>query len=183
MINYLPGTTLEADLSKDDTEYILKSIFSTGGLVLSQVAQLAGLAPYDVQNWVKRGFCTPPVAKKYSKKQFCRIILINMLKECLPLGEIVRLLSYINGHLDDESDDMIDDDRLYVYLVRTVAAVNVFSEENVKRAAEAAVADYREPIPGGRARLVKVLSIMAFAYYTTELRRGVTSLMASLDSL
>ena len=183
MITRLPGTTIEADLSRDDTEYILKSIFSMGGLVLSQVAQLAGLEPYDVQNWVKRGFCTPPVSKKYTKKQFCRIILINMLKESLPLGEIVRLLSYINGHLNDERDDMIDDDRLYVYLVRAVAAVEVFSEENVKAAVENAIADYKEPVPGGRRRLFKVLSIMVYAYFSTVLQRNVAQRMASLDQI
>ncbi len=183
MITRLPGTTIEADLSRDDTEYILKSIFSMGGLVLSQVAQLAGLEPYDVQNWVKRGFCTPPVSKKYTKKQFCRIILINMLKESLPLGEIVRLLSYINGHLNDERDDMIDDDRLYVYLVRAVAAVEVFSEENVKAAVENAIADYKEPVPGGRRRLFKVLSIMVYAYFSTVLQRNVAQMMASLDQI
>lgn len=183
MITYLPGTTIEADLARDDTEYILKSIFSMGGLVLSQVAQLAGLEPYDVQNWVKRGFCTPPVSKKYSKKQFCRIILINMLKDCLSLGEIVSLLSYINGTLNDESDDMIDDDRLYIYLVRTLAGVDVFSEKNVEKAVEAAIADYNEPFPGGRTRLFKVLSIMTYAYYSTRIHRSASAMMASLDSI
>ena len=48
MITFLPGTTIEADLKRGDTEYILKSIFSMDGLVLSQVSQLAGVETYDV---------------------------------------------------------------------------------------------------------------------------------------
>ena len=181
MITYLPGTAIEADITRNDTEFILKSIFSVDGLVLSQVSKLAGVEPYDVQNWVKRGFLAPPVAKKYSKKQFCRIILINMLKDCLPLGEIVRLLSHINGKLSDESDDMIDDDKLYVYLVRTIASITVFSEQNVEIAAQAAVVDYDEPFPGGKKRLVRVLSIMTYAYYSTKIHRNAVALIAGLD--
>ncbi len=181
MITYLPGTKIEADISRNDTEFILRSMFSMGGLVLSQVSQLAGVEPYDVQNWVKRGFLTPPVSKKYSKKQFCRIILINMLKDCLPLGEIVSLLSHINGKLNDESDDLIDDDRLYVYLVRTIASVKVFSEDGVYYAAEAAVEDYDEPFPGGKKRLVRVLSIMTYAYYSAKIHKDAVALIACLD--
>lgn len=181
MITYLPGTAIEADISRNDTEYILKSIFSMDGLVLSQVAHLTGVAPYDVQNWVKRGFLTPPVSKKYSKKQFCRIVLINLLRDCMPLGEICRVLSYINGKLNDEADDMIDDDQLYVYLVRTIDKVENFSQKEVEAAADKAVAEYNEPFPGARKRLVKVIGIMTYAYYSAQLHKRAVSMIAELD--
>ena len=181
MVTYLPGTTIEADLTRDDTEYILNNIFCMGGLVLSQVSQLAGLATHDIQNWVRRGFLTPPVAKKYSRKQFCRIILIHMLKEGLEIGEITRLLSYINGRLNDESDDMSDDDKLYVYLVRTIANISTLDEANVAAAVERATADYQEPFAGGRSRLRRALTVMAYAYYSTLVHRATRQMLTALD--
>ncbi len=180
MAAYLPGTTIEADLTRDDTEYLLKGVFSAGGLVLSQVASLAGIEPYTVQNWVKRGFCAPPVAKKYSKKQFCRIIIINMLKESLTIGEITKLLSYINGNLDDESDDMIDDDVLYVYLVRVISGVKIFSREAVEASAISATENYKEPFDGGRDKLIKALSVMTYAYFSTLINREASVMMQNL---
>ena len=96
MISVLPGTTIETNLNETNiSNVILKNIFSAGGLVLSQVSQLTGLEPYTVQNWVKRGFLSPPQKKLYSKNQFCRIVIINMLKESLQIEKITGLLSYI----------------------------------------------------------------------------------------
>ena len=45
-----------------------------GGMVLGQIASLTGLEPHTVQNWVKRGFLSNPVNKRYSCNQFCRIV-------------------------------------------------------------------------------------------------------------
>lgn len=181
MITYLPGTTIEADISRNDTEFILKSMFSMGGLVLSQVSRLSGVEPHDVQNWVKRGFVSSPVAKQYSKKQFCRIILINMLRACLPLGDIVDLLSYINGRLDDEGDDMIGDDELYVYLVRTLSHLHSPSAEAIDQAVALAVADYKEPFAGGKTRLTKVLTVMTYSYFSTHYHKCAVNHLAALD--
>ena len=105
---FLPGTTIEVTLDKKGiSNGVLSNIFMTGGLVLSQMSQLTGLEPYIIQNWIKRGFLSPPVRKQYSRRQFCRVVIINMLKESLQLEKIVSLLTYINGQLDDESDDLI----------------------------------------------------------------------------
>lgn len=89
---------------------------------LSQVCQITGLEPYAVQNWVKRGFLAPPVKKKYNRRQLSRIIIINMLKTALPMESICRILSYVNGQLDDESDDIIDDSVMYLIFLRLAAA-------------------------------------------------------------
>ena len=118
----LPGTTLEGLRSNADrTDGLFQSMFLAGGMVLSQVASITGLEPYTIQNWVKRGFLTPPKNKRYDMEQVCRIININMLKGALPLEQTCSLLSYINGALDDESDDLIDDTRLYFMFVRLAA--------------------------------------------------------------
>ena len=118
MRDVLPGTTVEADLRRPDAaDMLLSPLFLTGGLMLSQVSQLTGLEPYVIQNWVKRGFVSPPERKKYSRRQFCRILFINMLKDVLQLEKICQLLSYVNGALADESDDLVDDSYLYTCLV------------------------------------------------------------------
>ena len=110
----LPGTTLTARREDGETiEETFRSMFLAGGMVLSQVANITGLEPYTVQNWVKRGFLTNPQNKRYTMRQLCRIININMLKAALPMERICGLLQYVNGELDNESDDLIDDSQLY----------------------------------------------------------------------
>ena len=100
----IPGTVLREPVANAAlVENQFSAMFLAGGIVLSQVAQLTGLEPYTVQNWVKRGFLAPPVKKRYSLKQLCRIMNINTLKSILPMDDICGLLTYINGDLHDES--------------------------------------------------------------------------------
>ena len=110
MAHCLPGTTVPADPDRLDGAEAL----------LSQVARLTGLEPHMIQNWVRRGFVSPPQSKRYTRRQFSRILLISMLRGCMQLDKICALLSYVNGHLDDESDDLIDDWRLYGYAARLI---------------------------------------------------------------
>ena len=106
----LPGTVIEAKLEDADrAQELFRSMFLPGGMVLGQVSNLSGLEPYMIQNWVKRGFLSPPKGKRYSLRQLCRILNINMLRGALPMEKICGLLTYVNGHLNDESDDLIDD--------------------------------------------------------------------------
>ena len=115
----IPGTVLTATPERAaHMEEQFRAMFLGGGMVLSQVAAVTGLEPYTIQNWVKRGFLTKPVAKRYTLRQLCRIININMLKSALPMEDICGLLQYINGNLSDESDDLIDDATLYFLFVR-----------------------------------------------------------------
>lgn len=180
----LPGTTIEVDLDKKGiSNQVFTSIFTTGGLVLSQISQLTGLEPYIIQNWIKRGFLSPPVRKQYSRRQFCRIVIINMLKESLQLEKIVSLLSYINGHLDDESDDLIDDSKLYDYYVDLLFKIDSQSikTEGVRLAISETVSDYEEPYAGGRRRLEKVLEVMIYAHYAARTRKKAEMLLSELD--
>ena len=71
----IPGTTLK--IQREDSarvDGLFSSMFMAGGMVLSQVASVTGLEPYTVQNWVKRGFLSPPERKRYTLNQLCRII-------------------------------------------------------------------------------------------------------------
>ena len=106
----IPGTVLSAPRAQaGQIEEQFRAMFLPGGMVLSQVSAITGLDGYIVQNWVKRGFLTRPENKHYSLRQLCRIININMLKSVLPIDRICSLLGYVNGRLDDEADDMIDE--------------------------------------------------------------------------
>ncbi len=185
MIKLLPGTTVKADISQENiADSIFTPMFLTGGLVLSQVAQLTGLEPHTIQNWVKRGFLAPPVQKKYSRRQFSRILIINMLKSTLQMDKICALLSYVNNALDDESDDAIDDSQLYLYLVRMASFAEihrVYSNAELDAEFDLVLADYTEPFEGARQRLKKVLEIMLIAYRASQLSRLASDMIADLD--
>lgn len=179
----LPGTTLETNWSGPDPLAVLDAIFAAGGLVLSQVSRLTGLEPHTVQNWVKRGFCSSPVAKQYSIRQFCRLIIINLLKDSLSIPQITQMLSYINNSLADESDDTIDDDKLYRYFVTILMNLDHAAtfEEGLTAAVSQAVADYQEPFPGARKRLERVLKIMITAYFATRFKGQAEQMLQNLD--
>lgn len=185
MMGTLPGTTVETDLSRNDAaEALLSPLFLTGGLMLSQIAQLTGLEPHVIQNWVKRGFVSPPKNKKYTRRQFCRIVTINMLKDCLRLEQITRLLSYLNGHLDDESDDIIDDSRLYTYITRLVFLAQrspMAGREQWRAWCAQVLEDYDEPYPGARERVCRGLQVIVTAYAAARLKGEAERMLKSLD--
>ena len=80
-MRYLPGTTIEIEVNElGVSERFFGNMFKMGGLVMSQLSNLLGLEPYIIQNWVKRGFVSPPIKKMYTKRQFSRLCIINMLK-------------------------------------------------------------------------------------------------------
>jgi DNA-binding transcriptional MerR regulator len=174
----MPGTTIEMDIAEwKDADRTLEAMFLSGGLVLSQAARLAGLAPYDIQNWVRRGFVSPPRHKRYSRKQLSRIFIINMLRGTLQIERVCALLSYINGDLSDERDDSIDDSRLYMYLVRLCAAIELDEKADIA----ALLADYKEPYPGTARKVAHVLEIMATVYRAAGLCRKAEDMIMDLD--
>lgn len=178
MIKAMPGTTIELDIAEwNAADKMLEAMFLSGGLVLSQVASLSGLAPYDVQNWVRRGFVSPPRHKRYSRRQLSRIFIINMLKGSLQIDRVCSLLSYINGDLSNESDDIIDDTRLYIYLIQLCAAV----ERGEKADITLVLSDYKEPFPGAGVRVARVLEIMVIAYQASRLRQKAENMISDID--
>ena len=179
----IPGTTLTA--RREDAQFIeqqFKAMFFAGGMVLSQVAGITGLEPYTIQNWVKRGFLTKPVGKRYTLRQLCRILNINMFKSVMPLEQVCRLLSYVNGHLDDESDDLIDDSVLYFLFVRLASHFSVMhNPQGRDDYLEEVLRDYAEPVPGARERVEKVLRIMLTAWAASQLRSLSEEMTKALD--
>lgn len=178
----IPGTVLQGRREEADrADALFSSMFLPGGMVLSQISGITGLEPYTVQNWVKRGFLAPPERKRYTLRQLCRIININMLKSVLPMERICGMLAYINGHLDDESDDMIDDSQLYFMFVRLAARANELAGEEEREAAlKEVLADYVEPVPGARERVEKVLGIMLTAWIAARIRQEAEKMLEEL---
>ena len=178
----IPGTTLEGQRSNADrTDGLFQSMFLAGGLTLSQVASITGLESYTIQNWVKRKFLAPPQNKRYSMEQVCRIIIINMLKGALPLEQICDLISYINGSLTDESDDIIDDAVLYFMFVSLAArARHIGGTTEWGEALEEVMANYTEPYPGARKKVTQVLQIMLTAWIAARLKDQTDAMIAEL---
>ena len=178
----IPGTVLQ--IQREDAERIdetFSSMFLAGGITLGQVASITGLEPYTIQNWVKRGFLSPPVNRHYSLRQLCRIIHINMIKSVLTLETICSLLQYINGKLDEEADDIIDDAALYFLFVKLAARAKQMENAKVwEEALTTLLADYQEPIPGARERIEKTLRIMVTAWIAARTLQAAEKLIAEL---
>lgn len=178
----IPGTVLE--IPRKDAEHIedvFSSMFLAGGIVLSQVSGITGLEPYAVQNWVKRGFLVPPQRKRYTLRQLCRILNINMLKSVLPMERICGLLTYINGALNDESDDVIDDSQLYFMFVRLAARMKeLYREDERETVLDQVMAEYNEPVPGAKARVRQVLQIMLTAWLAARMRQEAEKMLDAL---
>lgn len=178
----IPGTTLEDDRTNADRiENLFSSMFLAGGLTLSQVATVTGLESHTVQNWVKRGFLPSPRGKRYDMAQVCRIINMNMLKGTLQLEQVCNLMTYLNGRLEDESDDLVDDAKLYFMFVRLAArARQVGGDKEWEEALQEITSDYVEPIPGARDKLIRVLRIMLTVWAANTLRTAAEKMIGEL---
>ncbi len=179
-VTRLPGTTIDLPSSEYSVRGLLSSLFLAEGLVLSQVSSLTGLPPHILQNWVKREFLPPPVHKKYSKRQFCRIAIINFLKDSLQIDSIVKLIGAVNGKLADSADDLIDDSELYCYFVETLTRADA-DLANLPAAIQAVLGGYAEPYPGARKKVAAVLRIMGILYISSQIRLEAEILLKELN--
>lgn len=171
----IPGTTLLGQREDADrVDNVFRALFLAGGLTLIQVSGIAGLEPYTVQNWVKRGFLQPPRGKRYDMEQVCRILNINLLKGALTLEQSCQLISYING-------DLIDDTLLYFYFVRLAARAQDLGNKDIWDAAlKEVTAGYREPVPGAGEKLEKVLKVMLTAWLAGRLKAQAEQMLGEL---
>lgn len=178
----IPGTTLSGERENADrVDGLFQSLFLAGGLTLSQVASITGLETHTIQNWVKRGFLPPPQGKRYDMEQVCRLININILKGNMPLEQILHLMSYLNGSLVDESDDLVDDTMLFFFFVKLSARARYIGGSKAWDDALAEITvDYREPVPGAREKLIKVLKIMLTVWCANMLKQQAETMIAQL---
>ena len=184
MVKKYPGTTIEVlDLRRGSSKVLFDGIFAAGGITLSQVSNMTGLEPYLIQNWVKRKFVSPPVKKLYSKEQFARIVIINMLRESLQIESICNLIQIIGGDNDDRLDDLIKDDELYHRYVDMVCdgSIDASNKVNVRRIAEKATEGFEQQTPGTRDKLVRILEIMFYAHRASQFRDSAKELLSTLQ--
>ena len=179
----IPGTVLSADRGEaEQIPHQLEALFFGGGITLSQVTAITGLEAYTVQNWVKRKFVTSPVAKRYNLRQLCRILNINMLRNVLSIEQICSLLSFVNGTLGDESDDLIDDSQLYFMFVRLAARMKeLYDPQTAEEMLDNYLQSYQEPIPGARERVRKVLRVMLTAWLAARITLSAHQMLDELQ--
>lgn len=167
----IPGTLLECDrVDADKLEAQLTWFPTLGGFSMHHITELTGLEAYTVQNWVKRGFLAPPQNRRYTADQLCRIILIHMLKGVFPMDKICRMLSFVNGKLDDTADDIIPDSKLYFMFVRLAARAKAL-DKDPETELDRELQDYVEPYPGAEDRIRQVLKIMLTGYLACRMKQ------------
>ena len=184
MATIFPGTKIEVTvLQKGASKQLFDGVFAAGGITLSQISAMTGLEPHVIQNWVKRGFLTSPVKRLYSREQFARIIIINMLREALQIDKICGLLHVIEGEVNDPDDDLISNEELYHRYVDMLSeeGVDILNETSVIRAAEEAASGFTEPAAGAKLKLRRLLRVMFYAHFSSLLREKAGETLATLQ--
>ncbi|MDD3693592.1 MAG: DUF1836 domain-containing protein [Oscillospiraceae bacterium] len=183
----LPGTTLPVlPQFKADAFEAIRPIFaiSPGGLLLSQIAEMTGLGASTIQNWVKRGWVPRPDGKKYGESQVARILLINLLRPAMHLDQIVALLSYVNGSVDDRSDDIIPETRLYGMLCQAIFDMEKsdnLSYSYIRTLTDKLLRDYEGPVPDAPKRLGDALCIMLLNVAASGLMERAATIYKSIS--
>ena len=172
----IPGTVLEREKMGNVTgiEFLRKIFYITDGIMLSQIRDISGIDGSTLQNWTKRGWVANAKLKRYNIDQVAHILIINMLRSCMQLDRIAFLIRYINGSVDDRSDDIISDSVLYDYICKIVDRLmnsTLCDSEGIDQVIREITADYEEKVTGARKRLEKALEIIVFSYYASIIKQ------------
>lgn len=188
MTRLVPGTTIKfTEQARDAAFDIISPVLeATGGLTLSQLSKVTGLEGSTIQNWIKRGWVASTGGKKYSEKQVIRILLINMLRGAMRLENIAKLMTYINGDVEDTSDDIIADIVLYNILCRIIFTAEdngAFETDAIKLLIDDEIRDCAEEIRD-EVKLRKAMYTMVMAYRSACLRNETeTAMNVILDEM
>lgn len=183
----IPGTKLfRAELNGViGMEFLHKMFFISSGVMLSQIREVSGIDGSTLQNWTKRGWVANSKSKKYDINQVAHILIINMLRSCMQLDKIAFLIEYINGKVDDKSDDIIEESVLYDYICRILDVLmtyEVCSLGSIREVIEKTTKDYDEKIYGAKDRLTNALEIIVVAYYAALIKRYSDEMLDDLYS-
>lgn len=181
----IPGTKLYRSEMGGVTglEFLNKIFFISNGVMLTQIREISGIDGSTLQNWTKRGWVANSKYKKYDINQVAHILIINMLRSCMQLDKIAYLIEYINGSVDDRSDDIIEDAVLYDYICKILDKLmtyDVCSLGSIREAIEEETTEYREVMLGARERLSRALEIIIVAYYASIIKKHSDSLVDEL---
>lgn len=184
--NLIPGTVLDRKSMGDVTgmEFLAKIFYISDGIMLTQIREISGIDGSTLQNWVKRGWVANSKLKRYNIDQVAHILIINMLRNCMQLDRIAFLIKYINGNVDDNSDDIICDSKLYDYICRILDKLTKKNVEHtfdtLRECIEKVTADYEEKITGAAKRLNNALEIIITAYYSSLIKKAVDEKLTNL---
>ena len=181
----IPGTRLDKVEMGNVTglEFLSKVFYISEGVMLTQIREVSGIDGSTLQNWTKRGWVANAQLKKYNIDQVAHILIINMLRSCIQLDRIAMLLHYINGRIDDTSDDIIRESVLYDYICRILDKLmerDTCSMASIKEVIREQITDYEEAMPGARERLANALEIIVVAYYAALIKRRSDELLTDL---
>lgn len=157
----IPGTCLCYADEKHAFNAFKNMIELGNGITLSQICNITGVDDFAIQNWVKRGYVAKPENKKYFTKHFARILLINSLREALKIEEIGEILTYVNGNVDDESDDILSEEELY-----NIFSAIIYDLEDLKDIEN--VVNQNTP---KNEKLRLAMKTMVYAYISCKLRQ------------
>lgn len=180
--NYIPGTKLLKSQMGGITglEFLSKVFFISDGVMLNEIREISGIDGSTLQNWTKRGWVANSKLKRYDINQVAHILIINMLRSCMQLDKIASLIQYINGSVDDRSDDIIADSILYDYICKILEKLmtyEVCSIGSVQREVNVVTADYVEKLPGSKKRLTNALEVIVIAYYAAIIKKHSDSML------
>jgi len=177
MDRLIPGTALKySEQARNSAFEVVRPVLeATGGLTLSQLSKLTGLEGSTIQNWIKRGWVASTHGKKYSQKQVVRILLINMLRGAMKLDDIAQLMTYVNGDVEDTSDDIIDDDVWYNILCRIIFTAEdegAFDKISLQNLIEREISECMDEIHirSDVEKLKKAIYTMVLAYRSSFLK-------------
>ena len=178
----IPGTVLKCPREEAASlQARFEGMFLGGDIALSQVVAITGLEAHTIQNWVKRGFLTPPKNKRYTLQQLCRILNIHALQGSMSLDKICALLGYVNGRLDDEGDDIIGDTQLYFLFVSLAADADTLLKSSDRAKILAAAMEHYNPVrPEDKVRVKNALSIMLTAYLAEKMQQKAEQMLQTI---
>lgn len=185
LILTIPGTVISYKEGNENNVYgLIEPVFkATGGLTLAQVREITGLETTTIQNWVKRGWVMKPENKRYKERHVIRIILINSIRGSIQIEKIIRLMEYINGDVEDTSDDLVPDSTLFNLFFKTVwqcEKENISDDDKRLEIIKSNVdkIDYLQT--DDRERLSKALLVMNLAYQSAVLRQKAERIITDL---
>ncbi|MBO5078280.1 MAG: hypothetical protein J6B67_01180, partial [Oscillospiraceae bacterium] len=100
----------------------------------------------------------------------------------LNMDRICGLLSYVNGQLDDDSDNLIRDSELYFLFVRLAARVKeLYNAEDRDAILDQALESYQAPTPDARRRVKNVLRIMLTAWLAARMQQEAENMIITIE--
>ena len=169
----IPGTVISYSGDGIGFAYFRPLMQVTDGLTLSQVRALTGLETSTIQNWVKRGYVPRPVNKMYKERHLARILLISSLRDSMQIDRVGELMTFINGDADDESDDIISEEKLYDVFCCVISEISAAcpGDDDIRRIVIQECKTVEMIDRSARERLTEALCVMVYAYTSGVLKK------------